>query len=123
MKCYRHCERDAVGVCASCGKGLCAEACVRDDLAIGLHCDDACAARLRKRAAQGGETIAWYWSILLMVIGSVLLYYGYAYSGLTMNVANMLGMLFFWYGVVLLLQRMSNRASIAKASSKITPPS
>jgi hypothetical protein len=123
MKCYRHRERDAVGVCACCGKGLCAEPCVRDDLAVGLHCDDACAGRLRKRMGQGSETIAWYWSMLLTIIGGGLLYYGYGYSGLTMNVANMLGMLFFWYGVVLLLQRMSNRASVAKASSKITPSS
>ena len=109
MKCHRHHERDAVGVCAACGKGLCAEACAQEG-DLGLHCDKACARRLRTREHAGASfPVAWGWSTLLVVLGAVLLYYGYRYSEWTMSVPNLLGMLFLWYGVVLLLQRAANR--------------
>ena len=49
--------------------------------------------------------------MLLVVVGSALLYYGYLYSEWTMSVPNLLGMLFLWYGVVLLLQRIAHRRS------------
>lgn len=109
MKCHRHRERDAVGVCAACGKGLCAELCAHDG-DFGLHCDDACARRLRTRERAGASTpVAWFWSTLLVALGAVLLYYGYRYSEWSMSVPNLLGMLFVWYGVVLLLQRAADR--------------
>jgi hypothetical protein len=110
MNCYRHRERLAVGVCAACGKGLCGEACVQDGPS-GLHCDAACAERLRLREPRGDTAVGWIWSTLLVVLGAVLLYYGYRYSEWTMSVPNLLGMMFLWYGVVLLLQRMANRSS------------
>ena len=47
------------------------------------------------------------WSVLLIVLGGALLYYGYRYSEWSMSVPNLLGMLFLWYGVVLLLQRVA----------------
>lgn len=109
MKCHRHRERDAVGVCAACGKGLCAEVCTHDG-DFGLHCDEACARRLRIRARAGASVpVAWGWSTLLVALGAVLLYYGYRYSEWSMSVPNLLGMLFVWYGVVLLLQRAADR--------------
>lgn len=111
MKCHRHHERDAVGICAACGKGLCAEPCTHDG-DLGLHCDAACARRLRTReraSASASTSVAWGWSTLLVALGAVLLYYGYRYSEWTMSVPNLLGMLFVWYGVVLLLQRAADR--------------
>lgn len=109
MKCHRHRERDAVGVCAACGKGLCAETCMHDG-ALGLHCDAACARRLQARERAGASTpVAWFWSTLLVGLGAALLYYGYRYSEWSMSVPNLLGMLFVWYGVVLLLQRAADR--------------
>ena len=44
-----------------------------------------------------------------MVLGGLLLYYGYHYSEWTMSVPNVLGMLFVWYGAVLWLQRLAQR--------------
>ncbi|MGB9695211.1 MAG: PspC domain-containing protein [Caldisericaceae bacterium] len=43
MKCYNHPDRDAVGVCARCGKAVCAE----DSVVIGdkLYCKE-CAAKI-----------------------------------------------------------------------------
>ena len=110
MKCSRHREQDAIGVCAACGKGLCSDACAQDG-AFGLHCDAACAERLRRREPRGDAPVGVLWSVLLIVLGGVLLYYGYRYSEWTMSVPNLLGMMFLWYGVVLLLQRVAARTS------------
>lgn len=115
MNCYRHRARVAVGVCAACGKGLCGEGhegldgCARDG-ALGLHCDEACAGRLRqRRQADAATPVGWGWSMLLIVLGVALLYFGYRYSEFAMSVPNLLGMLFVWYGAVLLLQRVAQR--------------
>ena len=40
MKCYTHQDREAVGICKSCGKGLCCECAV--DMAKGLACRGQC---------------------------------------------------------------------------------
>ena len=40
MKCYHHDTRDAVGICKSCGKGLCTECAV--DMHYGLACKGRC---------------------------------------------------------------------------------
>jgi hypothetical protein len=85
--------------------------CAQDG-AFGLHCDEACAQRLRRREPRGDAPIGWVWSTLLIVFGVALLYYGYLYSEWTISVPNLLGMLFLWYGVVLLLQRIAQRRSV-----------
>jgi hypothetical protein len=125
MKCYRHRDCEAIGVCAACGKGLCAELCIDTDAQtqlIGLHCDTACAKRLSRRESRDDTPVARRWLVILVACGLGLLYYGYEYSGWTMNVANMLGMLSLWYGVVLALQRTTQRPSSAtsKPSSSST---
>ncbi len=113
MKCYRHRDHDAVGVCGACSKALCAQTCAHDG-AFGLHCDEACAKRLQQREPRGDASVGWVWSTLLVVIGAALLYYGYLYSEWTMSVPNLLGMLFLCYGVVLLLQRVAHHRSASK---------
>ena len=45
MRCYYHQDRDAVGLCKSCGKGLCADC--QTDLGQGLACKGRCEARVR----------------------------------------------------------------------------
>lgn len=110
MKCHRHLEHDAVGICAACGKGLCAETCAHEG-PFGLHCDTRCEQRLRQREPRGDAPVGAVWSMLLVELGGALLYYGYRYSEWSMSVPNLLGMLFLWYGVVLLLQRVAVRAS------------
>lgn len=45
MKCYHHPDRDAVGVCRACGRGLCSACAV--DLHRGLACPGPCEAQAR----------------------------------------------------------------------------
>jgi len=45
MRCYYHQDRESVGACKSCGKGLCPDCAV--DLAKGLACRDRCEADVR----------------------------------------------------------------------------
>ncbi len=40
MKCFNHSKKDAVGICKSCGRGLCSDCAV--DLKNGLACKNAC---------------------------------------------------------------------------------
>ena len=40
MKCFNHQDRDAVGTCKSCGKGICRDCAV--DMTKGLACRDKC---------------------------------------------------------------------------------
>ncbi|MFZ5638196.1 MAG: hypothetical protein ACOY82_16585 [Pseudomonadota bacterium] len=118
MNCWRHRDRVAVGVCLACGRGLCAEDCAHEGGAHGdgaheegrgLHCDAACAARLRGATAVGDPPTPWGWSLALVALGALALYYGWHQSEWTLSVPNLLGMLFLWYGVVLLLQRFARR--------------
>jgi hypothetical protein len=45
MRCYNHRDRDAVGLCKSCGKGLCDEC--QTDLGQGLACKNRCEETVR----------------------------------------------------------------------------
>ena len=45
MKCFLHQERDAVGICKSCGKGICPDCAV--DLGRGLACHGRCEVEVR----------------------------------------------------------------------------
>ena len=56
MKCFQHTTADALGICRTCGKGICGT-CARD-LGFGIVCSDHCAAlataqhQMSERAAQ-----------------------------------------------------------------------
>jgi hypothetical protein len=45
MRCYYHREREAVGLCRACGKGLCDDC--QTDLGQGLACKDRCEENVR----------------------------------------------------------------------------
>jgi hypothetical protein len=49
MKCFYHRDREAVGLCKSCGKGLCGDC--QTDLGQGLACKDRCEDRVRSLIA------------------------------------------------------------------------
>jgi hypothetical protein len=45
MKCYRHHDRDAIGVCKSCNKGLCSDCAA--DIGNGIACKNSCEQAVR----------------------------------------------------------------------------
>ena len=47
MHCYRHDEREAVAVCAHCGKGTCSDCA--EDSGPGIACSEACLLELQSR--------------------------------------------------------------------------
>ncbi|MBI4651644.1 hypothetical protein HY745_10245 [Candidatus Desantisbacteria bacterium] len=46
MKCYYHVEKDAIGICKNCNKGLCKECAV--DVTNGLACNNSCEEEVKK---------------------------------------------------------------------------
>ncbi len=62
MKCYNHHDRDAFGVCKTCGKGLCLE-CLKEENGVILCKKGNCASSLSKCRM---------WSILGIVLLGVL---------------------------------------------------
>lgn len=83
MHCYRHAPEPALGVCRSCGRGVCAQ-CARD-LDPALACSERCEQRVLRtealidngeagyRLARRGSFIAVGFPLLL---GAMLLYFG-----------------------------------------------
>src|SRR5687767_8410308 len=55
MKCFYHHEKDAVGTCRSCDKGLCPDCAV--DLTYGLACRGRCEDAVRKLIALRQESL------------------------------------------------------------------
>ncbi len=76
MKCYFHPEVDAVGVCTSCGKGLCSSC--KLELVGKLYCQS-CADRLVTGATESptSEVSAWYFLLpfLFGFLGGLAAYY------------------------------------------------
>ncbi|MBD5402773.1 DUF2180 family protein [bacterium] len=62
MKCYNHHDRDAFGICKSCGKGLCLE-CLKEKNGAIVCKKNACSSRLGRGRI---------WSILTVVLLSII---------------------------------------------------
>jgi hypothetical protein len=71
MKCYYHPDRDAVGSCKACSKGLCPECAV--DVGRGLACREQCESYVRALIALVDRNIkfaaggAWLYSFLIIL--------------------------------------------------------
>lgn len=78
MRCFYHPDREAVGFCKNCGKGLCAETAI--DVGNGLACPGPCEKRVERINATWGKTDAMttVWSSLM---GSWLVAIGVAMAG------------------------------------------
>ena len=83
MKCYYHQQKDAVGICASCGKGLCVNCAA--DLGHGLACKDRCEEALESRrqlvrrakaAYRSADKARMLLSVLLLLAGLGLIGWG-----------------------------------------------
>ena len=112
MKCFRHQDLDAVGICRGCGKGVCAAHCAQD-LGTGLACSDACRSRVegidalnRKTAASYGTMArnAWVGPVFFGAMGSVFLFVGLRDHAEPLNLVSVIGGLFAAFAVVTFLR-------------------
>ena len=107
MKCFYHHATDSVGVCRSCGRGLC-PACLTE-FPEGLACKDSCetavqeAMLLVKRnrtAVAKGRPSNYLFPALFVVMGAIQLYQGLLESRQPINGLTALGALFTIVGVI-----------------------
>ncbi len=111
MKCFNHDDRDAVGICKSCGKGVCRECAV--DMGKGLACRDRCEMDASNVIALIDQNIqfspvgknvmgnmrknTYVQASFLLVAGVIFLLTGMA-SGRLAEFPGLLGMVFLIYG-------------------------
>lgn len=116
MRCFYHQDKDAVGSCKSCGKGLCAECAA--DLGKGLACRGRCEEDVRAvvalverniklqptatRLIQSGSSARLASSVFFLVTGGVFLIYGLT-SERELHFITILGVCFLAYGLFHLL--------------------
>lgn len=112
MKCYRHQDLDAVGICRGCGKGICAAHCARD-IGTGLVCSDACRERVetvdalnRKTAASYGTMArnGWIAPLFFAAMGGVFLYAGLRERAGPVNFVSAMGAIFVLFALVVFLR-------------------
>src|SRR5262245_9911639 len=109
MHCYNHADRDAVGICKACSKGLCSKCAV--DLGYGISCRGAQEHRVAEieqlisrnaqvqRTAGGAKYVA---PLFLLFMGAVFTGYGILYAG-TWDFIVILGIGFVVYGAYCLV--------------------
>ncbi len=116
MRCYYHQDRESVGSCKSCGKGLCPECAV--DLTKGLacrgHCEEDTRALIQlidhnikmqptaSRLIQAGGSARMAGSLFFLASGAVFLIYGLT-SERELTFITILGVCFLAYGLFHLL--------------------
>ncbi len=120
MKCYQHRDADAIGICKACGKGLCEKCIVNAD--FGITCSEKCT----KEVTQGHK----------LITNAVTLYSGQKKTSLlhplfviSMGVLFLIfgiqeelwaiipvGILFFSFGVGLLVTHLKSYQEIKKDS-------
>jgi hypothetical protein len=116
MRCFYHQDREAIGTCKSCGKGLCPDCAV--DLGKGLACRDRCEQDVRAvialverniqlqptttRLIQAGGSARWAGSIFFLASGAVFLYFGLT-SDHEMPLVSVLGGCFVAFGLFQML--------------------
>lgn len=116
MRCFYHQDKDAVGSCKSCGKGVCAECAA--DLGKGLACRGRCEDDVRAlislidrniqlqptttRLIQASGSARLAGSLFLLACGATFLFYGLT-SQREMTLVTILGVGFLAYGLFVLL--------------------
>ena len=126
MKCYYHNDVDAVGVCKSCGKGLCKDCLV--DLGKGLACKGHCEEdvqglistienniRLSPTTTQlvsASRTNSLYRSLFILVAGAVFFTWGLMTRSL--DFAVVLGAVFIIYGLISIVRVLRTPSVVDK---------
>lgn len=114
MRCYNHSEREAVGTCKACSKGLCAECAV--DLGHGLSCRGAHEATVESyrvmlerntKALDAAPVNAVIGPLFFIALGFLMAVYGYiSYQG-TRSFAFIIGCAFALFGAIAFFRNRS----------------
>ncbi|PWT98936.1 MAG: hypothetical protein C5B53_06095 [Candidatus Melainabacteria bacterium] len=107
MKCFRHRESDALGICKNCSKGLCSECAI--DLKDGIACKDTCREKVERinamisSAATKGRHLVLALVYCTMGIAFVFVGWGNSSQGPVAYVFSIPGAIFFAAGLYYLL--------------------
>ncbi|MFK3646875.1 hypothetical protein ACI2IY_00360 [Lysobacter enzymogenes] len=112
MLCYRHAPEPALGICRSCGRGVCAQ-CARDAAGPALACSEECAQRVQRNEAlvsngEAGYRFARRGNVVLatfpLLLGAVLLYFGLVERN-RLNAMTAMGAILLLFAAVLWLRQ------------------
>lgn len=108
MKCFRHQERDAVGLCKSCSKGVCPDcvAEVGNSIACKETCKEDVAAtddmiQRSKITIKAQKTNRMYMPAFFLVLGSIFVIMSYVKAG-SFDLRSLPGAAFIFFGIVLI---------------------
>lgn len=112
MKCFYHQEKDAVGICRHCLKGICNECAV--DFNDGIACKDRCEEKaiatskmlqVNLTAQKGLKITRFLGPIFIIILGFI--YIGWAwYCDELFEFMGMTGIVFFVFGLAILLHNL-----------------
>lgn len=122
MHCFNHLDRDAVGSCKACAKGLCAECAVdlghglscRGDHEVTVHAYNAMFARSAKISSAAKNSVQGV-PIFLTVIGILMGAYGVLSSQGGRSFSILLGSAFTVFGIISFVR---NRSMYSRSSNK-----
>ena len=107
MRCFNHSDREAVGTCRACSKGLCSECAV--DLGHGLSCRGAHEAIVESyrvmldrntKALDAAPVTVLIGPIFIVAMGLLMATYGYISSQGTKSFAFIIGSAFMVFGAI-----------------------
>lgn len=106
MKCFRHQELEAVGICKACHKGICSD-CSKD-LGHSISCKGPCekkAALLEdiitfsQKSIGSHKNNSYIYPVFVFIAGVVFFYFGLK-DGIWFSFAQILGLVFMFFGVI-----------------------
>ena len=130
MRCFYHQDHEAIGICKSCGKGLCPQ-CAADldkGLACRSRCEEDVEALIRlvqrniqlepttTRLVQAGSSARRLASLFFFLIGAVFLFYGWTHEE-GPEFLTFLGGIFIVYAIIHAV--WSRRLAVPKAHARI----
>lgn len=110
MKCYKHRNSDAIGICKSCGKALCEECAV--DLDFAITCPGDCEERASASHKLSANAIAVYseqkrnkfvYPTFITALGLVFLMFGIIQDCAINSFTVVAGFVFFAFGIMLFI--------------------
>ncbi len=95
MRCFKHNDAEAVGICRNCLKGVCKECAI--EVKNGIVCSDSCAEVINAYKKEHPVRAQLYLPILFIITGGAFFYYSYEDKNL--RLLSFLGIAFWGIGI------------------------